>query len=97
LVPQRSVLLRFGRRHGTYSKVAEEGLVESSSNPVKYRVGKMKVSNTTPNTTPKHTSDVSEPHSKREQQRMYEAALDWLSGIEHIDDVATINPADLPW
>jgi hypothetical protein len=57
----------------------------------------MKVSNTTPNTTPKHTSDVSEPHSKREQQRMYEAALDWLSGIEHIDDVATINPADLPW
>ena len=77
--------------------VAEEGLEDSSSNHLKYRVGKLKVANTTPHTTPKHTSDVSEPHSKREQQRMIEAAMDWLSGIEHIDDVATINPADLPW
>jgi hypothetical protein len=79
------------------SKIAEEGLEDSSSNPLKYRVGKLKVANTGPNTGPKHTSDVSEPHSKREQQRMIEAAMDWLSGIEHIADVATIKPADLPW
>jgi hypothetical protein len=55
------------------------------------------VSNTGPNTGPKHTSDASEPHSKLDNQRMIEAAVDWLSGIEHIDDVTTINPADLPW
>jgi len=77
--------------------VAEEGLEDSSSNHLKYRVGKLKVSNTAPNTAPKRASDASEPHSKREQQRMVEAAVDWLSGIEHIGDVATINPADLPW
>ena len=77
--------------------VAEEGLEDSSSNHLKYRVGKLKVSNTAPNTAPKRASDASEPHSKREQQRMVEAAVDWLSAIEHIDDVATINPADLPW
>jgi len=77
--------------------VAEEGLVESSSNQLKDRVGKVTVTNTATKTAPKRASDASEPHSKREQQRMVEAAVDWLSGIEHIDDVATINPADLPW
>jgi hypothetical protein len=77
--------------------VAEEGLEVSSSNPLEYRVGKLKVANTAPNTAPKRTSDASEPHSKLDHKRMIEAAMDWLSGIEHIGDVARINPADLPW